>query len=133
LKVLVDSSVWVDFLKLGERGPAAALAALLRRRDVATCGPVVAELLAGTPPGRRVELWALMNGLPWVDLPRDGWRRVGDVVGDLLLAGFRVPLTDAAIAVAAVGGGAEVWSRDAHFDRIGERLTELRRFDPGAS
>jgi predicted nucleic acid-binding protein len=131
--VLVDSSVWVDFLKLGEKGPAAVLAALLRRREVVTCGPVVAELLAGTPPGRRAELWTLMNGLPWVDLPRDGWRRVGDLVGDLLLAGFRVPLTDAAIAVAAVGGGAELWSRDARFDRIGERLTELRRFESAGS
>jgi len=133
MTVLVDSSVWVDFLKLGERGPGAAVATLLRRREVLTCGPVVAELLAGTPPAGRGELWTLMNGLPWADLHRDGWQRVGDVVGDLVRSGFRVPLTDAAIAVAAIGGGARLWSRDIHFDRIGERLTELRRFDPAGS
>ena len=75
----------------------------------------------------------LMNGLPWADLHRDAWRRAGDVVGDLLRLGFRVPLTDAAIAVAAVDSGARLWSRDAHFDRIGERLTDLRRFDPAGS
>jgi len=131
--VLVDSSVWVDYLKLGERGPGAGVAALLRRREVIACGPVVAELLAGTPPAGRAELWMLMNGLPWADLHRDAWRRVGDVVGDLLRLGFRVPVTDAAIAVAAVDSGARLWSRDAHFDRIGEHLTDLRRFDPAGS
>jgi predicted nucleic acid-binding protein len=133
VSVLVDSSVWVDFLKLGERGPGAAVGTLLRRREVVTCGPVVAELLTGTPPAGRGELWTLMNGLPWADLHRDGWRRVGDVVGDLLRAGFRVPLTDAAIAVAALSSGARLWSRDAHFDRIGERLGDLGRFDPAGS
>ncbi len=131
--VLVDSSVWVDYLKLGERGPGAAVATLLRRREVIACGPVVSELLAGTPPAGRAELSMLMNGLPWADLRRDAWRRVGDVVGDLLRLGFRVPLTDAAIAVAAVDSGARLWSRDAHFDHIGERLTGLRRFDPAGS
>lgn len=133
MSVLVDSSVWVDFLKLGESGPGAGVAMLLRRREVVTCGPVVAELLAGTPPAGRGELWTLMNGLPWADLHRDGWRRVGDVVGDLLRLGFRVPLTDAAIALAAIASGARLWTRDAHFDRIGEHLTELRRFDPAGS
>ena len=131
--VLVDSSVWVDYLKLGERGPGAAVGMLLRRREVVAFGPVVAELLAGTPERGRAELWILMNGLPWVDLHRDGWRRVGEVVGDLLRAGYRVPLTDAAIAVAAIAGGVELWSRDAHFDRIGEHLTDLRRFAPADS
>jgi predicted nucleic acid-binding protein len=128
--VLIDSSVWVDYLKQGERGPGAVVATLLRRREVIACGPVVAELLAGTPPAGRAELWVLMNGLPWADLQRDGWRRVGEVVGDLLRLGFHVPLTDAVIAVAAVDSGAQLWSRDAHFDRIGERLTDLRRFAP---
>jgi predicted nucleic acid-binding protein len=131
--VLIDSSVWVDYLKLGEWGPGSAVAALLRRREVIACGPVVAELLAGTPPAGRAELSMLMNGLPWADLHRDAWRRVGDVVGDLLRLGFRVPLTDAAIAVAAVDSGARLWSRDARFDRIGEHLTDLRRFDPAGS
>ena len=90
----------------------------------------MAGLLAGTPPDGRAELWILMNGLPWADLHRDGWRRVGEVVGDLLRVGHRVPLTDAAIALAAVDNGARLWSRDAQFDRIAECLTDLRRFAP---
>jgi predicted nucleic acid-binding protein len=98
VSVLVDSSVWVDYLKLGECGPGAAVATLLRRREVITCGPIVAELLAGTPPAARAELSMLMNGLPWADLHRDAWRRIGEVVGDLLRLGFRDPLTEAAIA-----------------------------------
>src|SRR5437879_9685972 len=94
MAVLVDSSIWVDYLKLGEPGPGAAVGSLLRRREVVACGPVVAELLAGTPPAGRAELWVLMSGLPWADLNRDGWRRAGDVVGDLLRLGYRVPRSE---------------------------------------
>jgi len=129
--VLVDTSVWVDFLKLGSRGPGAPLATLLTRREVVVCGQVVAELLAGTPPTGRAELWMLMAGLSWIELRHDGWRRVGELEGDLLARGHRIPLTDVAMAVTAVDGRASLWSRDAHFADVAELLPELHRFEPG--
>lgn len=130
MTVLVDSSVWVDFLKLGGRGPGGGLASLLTRHEVVVCGQVVAELLAGTPPHGRAELWMLLAGLPWIDLRHDGWRRAGELEGDLLIRGFRVPLTDVAIAVTAVDGRASLWSRDAHFAQVAELLPALHRFEP---
>jgi len=72
----------------------------------------------------------LMAGLPWIDLRRDGWRRVGELAGDLLSRGFRVPLTDVAIAVTAADGRASLWSRDAHFAQVAELLPALHRFEP---
>lgn len=131
MTVLVDSSIWVDFLKLGGRGPGAPLATLLTRHEVVVCGQVVAELLAGTPPDGRAELWMLMAGLPWLELRHDGWRRVGELEGDLLARGYRIPLTDVAIAVTAVDGRARLWSRDTHFAQVAELLPELDRFEPG--
>lgn len=95
------------------------------------CGQVVAELLAGTPPGGRAELWMLMAGLPWLELRHDGLRRVGELEGDLLARGYRIPLTDVAIAVTAVDGRARLWSRDTHFAQVAELLPELDRFEPG--
>jgi len=71
-------------LKLGSRGASAPLATLLTRHEVVVCGQVVADLLAGTPPSGRAELWMLMAGLPWIELRHDGWRRVGELEGDLL-------------------------------------------------
>jgi predicted nucleic acid-binding protein len=128
--VLADTSVWVDFLKLGARGPGGGLATLLTRREVVVCGQVVAELLAGTPPSGRAELWMLMAGLPWIDLRHDGWRRVGELEGDLLARGYRIPLTDVAIAVIAIDGRASLWSGDTHFAQVAQLVPELQRFEP---
>jgi predicted nucleic acid-binding protein len=128
--VLADTSIWVDFLKLGARGPGADLAALLRDRRVVLCGQVVAELLAGTQPEQRDSLWTLLSGLPWLELRARGWRRVGELAGDARKDGCTLPLTDVQIAVLALENEAELWSRDARFSQIGTLVTGLRRFQP---
>ena len=130
MTVLADTSVWVDFLKLGTRGPAAELATLLRDRQVVLCGQVVAELLAGTQPQQRDVLWTLLSGLPWLELRARGWRRVGELAGDARRSGFPLPLTDVQIAVMALENEAELWSRDAHFTQIGTLVSGLLRFQP---
>lgn len=106
------------------------LDALLERGEVVLCGPVAAELLAGTPPDRSAELWTLLVGLPWVELGRSQWMRVGEVAAELRRRGQSVPLTDIEIAVAAADGSAQVWTDDADFQRIAKVLKGLRRFRP---
>ena len=130
MTVLADTSVWVDFLKVGTSGPAAELATLLRDRRVVLCGQVVAELLAGTQPKQRDGLWTLLSGLPWLELRARGWRRVGELAGDARRSGFTLPLTDVQIAVMALENEAELWSRDAHFAQIGALVSGLVRFQP---
>jgi len=128
--VLADTSIWVDFLKVGAPGPAAELATLLRDRQVVLCGQVVAELLAGTRPEQRDGLWTLLSGLPWLELRARGWRRVGELAGDARSSGYTLPLTDVQIAVLALENEAELWSRDAHFAQIGQLVAGLARFQP---
>jgi predicted nucleic acid-binding protein len=130
--VLADTSVWVDFLKAGARGPAAELAPLLRDRRVVLCGQVVAELLAGTQPDQRDGLWTLLSGLPWLELRPRGWRRVGELAGDARRSGYTIPLTDVQIAALALENEAELWSRDGHFAQIGELAADLVRFQPAS-
>ena len=130
MTVLADTSIWVDFLKVGTRGPAAELATLLRDRQVVLCGQVVAELLAGTRPEQRDGLWTLLSGLPWLELRARGWRRVGELAGDARSSGYTLPLTDVQIAVLALENEAELWSRDAHFAQIGQLVAGLARFQP---
>ncbi|HYZ03132.1 MAG TPA: PIN domain-containing protein [Candidatus Binatia bacterium] len=132
MTVLTDTSIWVDFLKLGQRGPGAALSGLLRDRDVLMCGQVAAELLAGTDPDHRDQLWTLLSGLPWVALRPHAWRRVGEVAGDLRGRGAAVPLTDVQIAVLVAEHSASLWTRDRHFDAIAELPLGLTRFEPPA-
>lgn len=130
MSVLPDTSVWVSFLRDGSRGRAAALDALLAGQEVVACGPVVAEILAGARAGQRAELWALFSQLPWADLGRREWQQVGELAARLRERGGAVPLTDLEIGVAAVTEGAQLWSWDGDFDRVGTVLPELRRFQP---
>ena len=130
MTVVADTSIGVDFLKLGQQGPGAELTRLLRDREVLMCGQVAAELLAGTRLDRRDQLWTLLSGLPWLELRPHGWRTVGEVAGDLRARGATVPLTDVQIAVLVMEGGASLWSRDRHFVTIAELPLDLTRFEP---
>jgi len=125
MKLLVDTSVWVDYLRGREPVLVDRLDGYLDHESVLMCGPVIAELLAGTDPDDREELWLALGSLPWVDLDRAAWRRVGDTAGELRRRGTAVPLTDVAIAVAAEVAEAELWTRDGDFERIREVLPKL--------
>ena len=130
MTVLPDTSIWVDYLRHGRRGNAFALDDLLRLGQVVICGPVVAELLAGTQQRDRDELWALFQALPWAPLGRREWRQAGEAAATLRERGMTVPLTDLAIAVSADAADAELWTRDSDFERIATVLPGLRRYPP---
>jgi predicted nucleic acid-binding protein len=126
--VLPDTSIWVELLREGKRGPAGELDRLLEEHSVLACGPVVAELLAGTPPERQEELWLLLSSLPWAELDAFGWREIGLVAGRLRRAGGSLPLTDVVIAVCAARARAVLWTGDEDFMRIAEVLPSLELY-----
>jgi predicted nucleic acid-binding protein len=123
--ILPDTSAWVEYLRRGEAGRAAGLDRRVERREVATCGPVVAELLAGTAERDRGKLARALDGLPWIELGRPEWHRAGELAASLRGAGMSVPLTDIEIAVAALAAEATVWTADADFRRIAQVADEL--------
>lgn len=129
MSVLPDTSVWVDYLRTGTAGPAAALDRLLAEEAVVVCGPVLAELVAGTPAEARDELWHALGALPWAELDRDGWRRVGELAADLRSAGLSVPLTEIEIAVACTAADSTLWTRDDDFQRLHPYLPSLRLYE----
>jgi predicted nucleic acid-binding protein len=101
---------------------------LLDRGEVATCGPVAAEILAGAEGEVAERIWATLSSLPWVQLPAAGWREVGAVARLLRRSGKGLPLTDVVIAVAAARGGHALWSFDSDFERIAPALPELELY-----
>jgi predicted nucleic acid-binding protein len=123
--VLPDTSVWIAFLRAGAQELTRELSDALDRRDVLACGPVVAELVAGVRPRDRAELLTSLAGLPWADLDRSAWQSVGLLAAELRDHGQTLPLTDLEIAVAAHGSGAELWTSDRDFDRIGPLVEGL--------
>jgi predicted nucleic acid-binding protein len=126
--VLPDTSIWIDFACNGARGEAASLRKLLDSGEVATCGPVVAELLAGTQGEVTERIWEALSSLPWAELAPDGWREVGETARRLRQSGRKLPLTDIVIATAAARGGHALWSLDTDFERIAAVLGELELY-----
>jgi predicted nucleic acid-binding protein len=129
--VLPDTSVWVDFARRGRGSPAAGLAPLLDAGEVATCGPVVAELLAGAEGEVAERLSETLSSLPWAQLDPAAWREVGALAGRLRRGGQALPLTDLAIAVATARAGHALWSLDRDFRRIAAALDALELYAPG--
>ena len=72
MRVLVDTSVWIDFLNGHPSPEANAMARLVREEaDVVTCGVVVAEILQGLrQPSTRDEIEAHLLDMEWLT-PRE--------------------------------------------------------------
>ncbi len=130
MRVLPDTSIWVAYLRDGQGEAAGRLDRLLLRETVLLCGPVLAELVAGTAEEEREALELAVGSLPWADLDRGGWGDAGQTAHRLRRAGRSLPLTDVLIAVAAARAQAAVWTRDRDFERIREVLPELELYEP---
>lgn len=116
----------------GAKTPAGVLLQpALERGDLVVCGPVVAELVAGTPETDRARLRDLLLGLRWVELSRDDWTLVGSLAGKLRGRGEKLALTDIEIAVAAISSNTELATHDADFDRIAAIEPKLKLTQPG--
>jgi predicted nucleic acid-binding protein len=131
--VLPNTSVWVDFSRRGAQGRAAGLRDLLDGGEVATCGPVVAELLAGAEGVVAERMWEMLSSLRWTELDTFGWQQVGLTARRLRAAGAILPLTDLTIAVASARAGFGLWSFDGDFERIAPLLEGLELYEPGTS
>jgi predicted nucleic acid-binding protein len=123
--IVADTSVWVEYLRRGERGWAWELDELLARGEVMMCGPVLAELVSGVPAERRSDYALRLRALPWSGLDRDGWLRIGLVRGDLRRDGFTASLIHTAIAVSAAQARATLWTADAAHERVVAAMSDL--------
>lgn len=125
MSVLADTSVWIDYFR-GADPAARELGRLLAGEPPPICGPVLAELVAGTPADSREDVWLALAGLPFVDLDREAWTLAGELAHELRHRGETVPLVDLLIAVAAVRVDAALWTTNSDFLRVARVLPELR-------
>jgi predicted nucleic acid-binding protein len=123
--VLPDTSVWIPYFRSHSGLDGDHLEELIEAGEVAVCGPVLAELLAGAGDAQREAVIGTVGGLPLAGLNRSAWERVGGLARRLREAGQTLPLTDLAIAVAAAEAGHALWSLDSDFERIAPALDGL--------
>ena len=113
--ILVDTSIWIDHLRRGDR----QLAVRLEAGDV-VCHPLVIGELACGSLSRRHEILELLAALP----------RTGQATHEEILVfiekrhlhGGGIGLIDAHLLYAAVAEGHVVWTRDASQRQCAARL-----------
>ena len=122
MKVLVDTSAWIDFLNGHDSSARAALADLLRGDDdVCTCGIVVAEVFQGLRrSATREEIVRLFRELTYLEPPGlDLYVRAADVYRQLRQRGRTIRSTiDCVIAAIAEESGCRLLARDRDLDVI---------------
>ena len=128
--LLVDTSVWVEYLR-GTGSPAAmTLRELLRSRpdDVTLTEPVAMELLAGARPSSLPQVERLVEGLPSLTVePSLDFPAAAAAYRAARSSGRTVrSLVDCLIGVVAARRGAELLHRDVDFTVLGEVLVDLR-------
>ena len=138
MKVLVDTSAWVDFLN-GFPSPAAdALDDLLRGDDdVCTCGIVVAEVFQGLRRNRgREAIRRSIENMIFLEPPGSRlYFRAAEIFRSLRERGTTVRSTvDCIIAAIAEDGGCALLARDRDMDAILDSgLLKTRRWPSPSS
>jgi predicted nucleic acid-binding protein len=116
---LVDTSVWVSFLRWGADPASGELDRLIRHHRAVLVGPVLAELLKGLRSGQQADLLGkLFAALPYLEAERSDWEKAGTVLRELGSRGITLPLSDALIAAVARRHGMPVLTLDPHFDHL---------------
>ena len=119
LRVIVDTSVWLQFLKAGIPSVRTEMNLLRARGEIVMVGVVLAELLQGVRNQKELEQLAdWFSPLPYLAETRDTWTRVGRLSYELRRRGAAVSLSDLVIAVLALEHDASIFTLDEHFQRI---------------
>ena len=127
--ILLDTSVWVDYL----RGVNTSASQAVRRGlseeldQIVICEPVAMELLAGAPDEQALlRLERLVNGLPSLELDNTtDFRTAADIFRGARRAGFTVrSLSDCLIAALALRHRSTVVHKDADYEVIAT-ITDL--------
>jgi len=128
--ILVDSSVWVEFLRRSDSAARWELRRLLSEQPqaVAICAPVLTELrLTGDDLARR-KIERTLAGLPAINVEPDAdFELAADIYRAVRRGGNTVrSMIDCLIAALAHRSGAELVHRDVDMERIAAVLPGLR-------
>jgi predicted nucleic acid-binding protein len=123
-RIIVDTSVWIEFFRDEKSSISIHLQGLLRSGRVALTGMVLAEILQGVKGVREAALVKRsMEPLFFMEANREVWQTAGEMSAAVRRKGLTIPLSDILIASVALNKDCEVFTTDPHFESIpGMRL-----------
>ena len=126
--VIVDSNVWIRYLRDPKSAVGEELEKLLDAQQAAMVGVVLTEVLQGTRSEEDFEgLRTRLEAIPYLETGKETWVRTGRLARQLREQGKLTPITDLAVAALALEGDHSVYTLDEHFKRVpGLKLYEAR-------
>ncbi len=121
-KVLVDTSIWIDFFRKKE--PTYSRVVKLIDEDRICCiGMVLAELIQGAKSREEIKILKDFTLVfSFLEESRQLWEKAGELSFSLRRSGKQVGLSDCYIAVAANNEKVGILTMDNHFNAITECL-----------
>jgi len=117
-RVLIDSSVWIDFFR-GAESAIAAIATITKTRRVVICGQIKQEVLQGSRDrnafqklDQRMAIWEYEAELP------EDFGAAARIFAELRWKGVSIPPSDCLIAALARRVRLPVYTTDSDFDSI---------------
>ena len=128
--VLVDTSVWIEYLRNGHGQGAEVLDNLLSDGNVAICEPIIAEVLSGIKSKSQFsELRKRLAALYVLRAPDDIWYIIAQKRALLSAKGFQTSLIDLWIAQVAFQHHVLLWTLDKDFEIITQAIP-YEKFSP---
>lgn len=118
---LIDTSVWIDFLRGYDTSRVALLEELLAAGEAAICEVVYAEILWGAQTEKQyLKFESYFSAMPFLALPL-GWHESLAKIGhSLRRQGYKPFVADTLIALSAITHGATLLTNDTDFDKYTE-------------
>ncbi|MGO9138892.1 MAG: PIN domain-containing protein [Syntrophales bacterium] len=118
-KILVDTSIWIDYFKNKTSRVAGRLDEMLFRDEVYVPKIVIAELIQGAKSDREVSvIEEFVEAFSIIDQRGDTWAKAGKLSFTLKRKGKNITLSDCYIAVMAQEYDCRIFTLDVHFKEI---------------
>ncbi len=118
-RVLIDTSVWIDYFKAKNNPVAKGVDDILTYSDVYVPKIIIAELIQGAKSEKEISIIEEFTGaFNIVDQSKETWVKAGKLSYSMKKKGLSVNLADCYIAMIAAENNCKVLTMDKHFDDI---------------
>ena len=117
-KIIVDTSVWIEYFKNNKKY-VDFIEDNLNLDNIIITGLIIAELLYGVKNKEEYNLLtSSISAVPYTECIFEDWNKTGEILFELKKIGKTVPLSDALISAIAIRNNASVLTLDLHFKEI---------------
>ena len=118
-KVLIDTSVWIDYFKSANNNIAEQVDEILANAEVYVPKSVIAELIQGAKSEKEISvIEEFVNAFHLIDQSEDTWSKAGKLSYTMKRKGITANLMDCYLAIIAQENNCKILTLDRHFKDI---------------